>query len=53
MQIFFDHLLQRKMYISNKQIFCQKTPSRLQNHLPEETMPVIFARFLSRVTDFI
>ena len=33
--------------------FVNKTQSRLQNPLAEETMLVFFARFLSRVTNFI
>ena len=53
MQIIFDYLSQRKKYISYKQIFCHYTAIKITKSLAEETMPVFFARFLSRVTDFI
>ena len=53
MQIFFDYLPQRKKYISNKQIFCHLNAIKFTKSLTEETIPVFFARFLSRVTDFI
>ena len=53
MHIFFGYLSQRKKYISNKQIFCHLNAIKITKSLTEETMPVFFARFLSRVTDFI
>ena len=52
MQFFFDLLSQRKKYILNKQIIRQLNAIKITKLLTEETMPVIFARFLSRVTDF-
>ena len=52
MQMFFDYLSQRKNYILNKQIFCQQNATKITKLLTEETMPLFFARFLSRVTDF-
>ena len=52
MQIFFNYLSQRKKYISKKNSL-SKNAIKITKSLTEETMPVFFARFLSRVTDFI